>query len=233
MTAAIWPLFDLHVSTPRLSLRYVTDELAGELAELAAQGIHDPETMPFSEPWTDVPPPALQRDAVRYFWRCRADTTTERWTLNLAAHHRDGDLFGVCTLSAEHFPATGTVTTGSWIGRRFQGRGLGREMRQAALHLIFAGLDGVTASTRAWHDNVASLRVTRSLPYTEQRSVREIRRDRPDTMLAFTMNRDQWKTIQRSDIQLAGTESVREFLCAATPPQIGTPANSADTIATL
>jgi RimJ/RimL family protein N-acetyltransferase len=216
MTAAIWPLFDLHVSTPRLSLRYVTDSLACELAELAALGIHDPETMPFSEPWTDVPPPALQRDAVRYFWRCRADTTTERWTLNLAAHHRDGTLLGVCTLSAEHFPATRTVTTGSWIGRRFQARGLGREMRQAALHLIFAGFNGDTARTRAWHDNVASLRVTRSLPYTERHPVREIRRDRPDTMLAFTMNRDQWRTVQRSDIQLAGVDAVRDFLGA--PP---------------
>lgn len=233
MTAAIWPLFDLHVSTPRLSLRYVTDELAGELADLAAQGIHDPETMPFSEPWTDVPPPALQRDAVRYFWRCRADTITERWTLNLAAHHRDGDLLGVCTLSAEHFPSTRTVTTGSWIGRRFQGRGLGQEMRQAALHLIFAGLDGVTANTRAWHDNAASLRITRSLPYTEQRSVREIRRDRPDTMLAFTMDQEQWQTVRRSDIQLACTTSIREFLGVPTPPQISTSANSADTIATL
>lgn len=91
-------------------------------------------------------------------------------------------------------------------------------MRQAALHLIFAGLDGHTANTRAWHDNVASLRVTKSLPYTEQRSVREIRRDRPDTMLAFTMNREQWQTIRRSDIQLAGTESIREFL--GMPPHL-------------
>jgi len=233
MTAAIWPLFDLHVSTPRLTLRYVTDELALELAELAAHGIHDPQFMPFSEPWTDVEPPELQRNAVRYFWRCRADTTTERSTLNLAAQDRDGTLLGVCTLSAERFPTSRTVTTGSWIGRRFQGRGLGREMRQAALHLIFAGLDGDTASTRAWHDNLASLRVTRSLPYTEQCSVREIRRDRPDTMLAFTMGREQWQTVQRGEIQLAGTESTREFLGVPTPPQIGTPANSADTIATL
>ena len=57
MTATIWPLFDLGVTTPRLSLRYVTDDLGEELAELAAQGIHDPVTMPFSEPWTDVAPP--------------------------------------------------------------------------------------------------------------------------------------------------------------------------------
>jgi len=212
MTAAIWPLFDLRVSTPRLSLRYITDDLAGELADLAARGIHDTDTMPFSEPWTDVAPPDLQRNTVRYFWRCRADTTPERWTLNLAAHHRNERLFGVCTLNAERFPTTRTATTGSWIGREFQGRGLGKEMRQAALHLIFAGLNGETAATRAWHDNTASLRVTGSLPYTERGAVQEPRRTRPDTMLAFAMTRERWQTIHRSDIRLTGVEPVRKFL---------------------
>ena len=212
MTAAIWPLFDLHVSTPRLTLRYVTDDLALELAELAAHGIHDPATMPFSDPWTDVPPPELQRSAVRYFWRCRADTTVERWTLNLAARHPDGTVLGVCTLSAEHFPTYRTATTGSWIGRRFQGHGLGSEMRRAALHLIFAGLHADTAATRAWHDNTASLRVTRSLPYTEDGTTEEMRRGRPDTMLAFAMTRPQWQTIRRSDVHLGGVEPVCEFL---------------------
>lgn len=212
MTAAIWPLFDLQVSTPRLTLNYVDDEDAGRLADLAAHGIHDPATMPFSEPWTDVAPPELQRNAVRYFWQCRAETTSQQWTLNLAARHLDGTPFGVCTLTAERFPTTRTATTGSWIGRRYQGRGLGREMRQAALHLIFAGLDGTTAATRAWHDNIASLRVTGSLPYTEQGTLREQRRDRLDTMMAFAMTRERWNTIRRNDIHLMGVEPVRELL---------------------
>jgi hypothetical protein len=67
MTAAIWPLFDLLVSTPRLSLRYVTDEVGRHLADLAAQGIHEPDTMPFSEPSTDVENPQSQRNTLRYF----------------------------------------------------------------------------------------------------------------------------------------------------------------------
>jgi RimJ/RimL family protein N-acetyltransferase len=212
MTAAIWPLFDLLVTTPRLSLRYVTDDLAGQLADLAAQGIHDPDTMPFSEPWTDVPPPELQHNTLRYYWRSRAETTVENWALNLATHDRHGHLIGLCTLNAEQFPATRTATTGSWIGQRYQGQGLGREMRHAALHLIFAGLTGETATTRAWHDNTASLRVTRSLPYTHQGAVEEQRRDRADTMLAFAMTRQQWQSVRRNDIQLAGVEPIREFL---------------------
>ena len=211
MTTTIWPLVDLLVSTPRLSLRYVTDGLGEELADLAAQGIHDPDIMPFSEPWTDVPPPELQRNTLRYFWRCRAETTSENWTLNLATHDRDGTLIGLCTLNAERFPTTRIATTGSWIGRRYQGQGLGREMRQAALHLLFAGLNGETATTRAWHDNTASLNVTRSLPYTEHGAVPEQRRDRPDTMLAFAMTRQQWQTIRRNDIQLVGSGPICEF----------------------
>jgi RimJ/RimL family protein N-acetyltransferase len=212
MTAAIWPLFDLHVSTPRLSLRYVDDELGGQLADLAAQGIHEPDTMPFSEPWTDVEPPQLQRNTMRYFWRSRADTTSEHWHLNLATSDRDGRLIGLCSLDAEQFPTIRTASTGSWLGRRFQGLGLGREMREAALHLLFAGLNGERATTRAWHDNAASLRVTRSLPYTEEGAVQERRRDRPDTMLTFSMTQQQWQTVRRNDIQLAGIGPIRQLL---------------------
>lgn len=212
MTAAIWPLFDLLVSTPRLSLRYVTDYLVEQLADLAAQGIHEPDTMPFSEPWTDVPRPELQRNTLRYYWRSRAETTSEHWSLNLAATDRDGQPIGLCSLDAERFPTIRTASTGSWIGRQFQGIGLGREMRQAALHLLFAGLHCERATTRAWHDNIASLRVTRSLPYTEDGAVQELRRDKPDTMLTFSMTQQQWQTARRNDIHLAGIGPVREFL---------------------
>jgi RimJ/RimL family protein N-acetyltransferase len=153
------------VSTPRLSLRYVTDDL-GVLAELAAQGIHEPETMPFSTPWTDVEAPELQRNTLRYYWCSRAETTSQHWDLNMAACDRETVICSA-QISAERFPTTRTAETGSWIGRQYQGQGLGREMRRAALHLIFAGFNGEPATTRAWHDDTASLRVTRSLPYTE------------------------------------------------------------------
>ena len=212
MTASIWPLFDLRVSTPRLTLRYLTDELGVQLAELAALGIHERETMPFSEPWTDVAPPELQRNSLRYFWRCRAETTVDSWHLNFAVLEQGGDVVGACSMDATDFPTARTATTGSWLGRRHQGQGLGREMRQAALHLIFAGLNGERATTRAWHDNVASLRVTRSLPYTEDGAAQEMRRDREDTMLAFSMTRWQWEPIRRNDIQIDELSAVRKFL---------------------
>ncbi len=63
----MWPLAGLAVQTPRLRLRYVTDELAAELAVLAGRGIHDPAVMPFSTPWTDVRSPELEHNVVRHF----------------------------------------------------------------------------------------------------------------------------------------------------------------------
>lgn len=212
MTGAIWPLFDLRVSTPRLSLRYVTDELGAQLAELAAQGIHHPDTMPFSEPWTDAPVPELQRNSVRYYWRCRAETCSDHWDLNFAAVDSRGQLVGMCTLHADRFPVLRTATTGSWLGRAFQRQGLGREMRQAALHLLFDGLGGRRATTRVWHDNSASLGVTRSLPYSANGVTEEPRRGRPDAMLSFSMSRPQWQAVRRTDIELTGTGAVRNFL---------------------
>lgn len=208
MDGVTWPLACLQVLTPRLTLRYVTDELAAELATLAARGIHDPATMPFSEPWTDVPSPELERNCLRYYWRNRAETSPERWNLDLAVVAGES-VVGSCSIHAEDFPHRRSLMTGSWLGRAYQGHGLGREMRQALLHLIFAGFDADVAVTRAWHDNAASLGVTRSLPYTETGTVTDLRRDCPDTMIEFAMVPGQWAGIRRSDIRLAGIEPAR------------------------
>ena len=207
MTNPVWPLSGLEVNTPTISLRHITDELAAELALLAAQGIHDPATMPFSEPWTDVASPQLERNSLQYFWRCRAEVTTAHWDIPLAVIS-GGRPVGVCTVHAEEFPARRSVTTGSWLGRSYQRRGIGRETRHAALHLIFAGFGADEATTRAWHDNTASLGVTTSLPYVRTGSTQELRRDHPDTMLAFAMDRARWNTIRRNDIELIGIDAV-------------------------
>lgn len=197
--------------TPRLTLRYVTDELATELALLAACGIHDPSSMPFSTPWTDVDSPELERNALKHFWRNRAETTAEHWSLNLAADV-DGTVVGMCAVDAEHFAEHRSAETGSWIGLHHQRRGLGREVRHAALHLIFAGLDAARATTKVWHDNVASLAVTQSLPYVQTGSSVQRRRDHDDRLLHFAMNVDQWQTVRRHDISLNGVAPVRHQL---------------------
>lgn len=211
MDSVVWPLAGLQVVTPRLTLRYVTDELAVGLATLAANGIHDPATMPFGEPWTDVPSPELERNCLRYYWRNRAEATVEHWNLDLAVMV-DEVVAGNCVVHGVDFPRRRSLGTGSWLGRAYQGVGLGKEMRQAALHLIFGGFDADVAVTRVWHDNTASLAVTQSLPYTQTGTCEELRRGRPDTMLEFAMVPEQWAAIRRDDVRLVGVDAVREQL---------------------
>ena len=158
--------------------------------------------------------PELERNTLRFYWRQRAETSVEHWDVHLAVVV-DGVVVGMCSIEADGFPARRTAETGSWLGREYQRQGIGREMREAALHLIFAGFDADQATTQAWHDNVASLAVTRSLPYTHTGTSRPPRRGHPDTMLAFVMTSRQWTTVRRNDIQLNGIEAARAQLGTA------------------
>lgn len=206
MTHPVWPLFDLRVVTPRIELRYVDDALATELALLAAQGIHDPDFMPFALPWTDAPSPMLERNAMQWYWRCRADTSPTRFHLALAAIV-DGRAVGTTSLDATDFPTLRQFESGSWLGREFQGRGIGKELRRATLHLGFAGLGASLATTTAFSDNGPSLGVTRALGYTPVGVSRKVRRGVSADSLVFELTVEQWQqTRQRDDITIEGLE---------------------------
>ncbi len=204
MTHPVWPLFDLHVVTPRLELRYVDDALATELALLAARGIHDPGSMPFALPWTDVEPPQQLRNTVQWYWRCRAETSPQRFHLALAALV-DGEVVGTTSLDATDFPVLRMFESGSWLGRAHQGRGLGTELRRATLQLGFAGLGAELATTAAFADNLPSLGVTRKLGYAEVGAERKVRRGAMAVSRRFEMTREHWQaTLRADDVEIHG-----------------------------
>lgn len=212
MTHPIWPLFDLRIRTPRLELRYLDDELCTELALLAARGIHDPEFMPFALPWSDVPSPEQERNALQYQWHARAETAVDQWSLHFAAIV-DGVVAGTTSLIAAQFPVLRQFETGSWLGREFQGKGFGKEMRIASLQLGFAGFGAEFATTAAYDDNGPSLGVTASLGYTEAGRRRVVRRTSPAEMVGFRMSRGHWdQHVRRDDIELAGVAAARDLL---------------------
>jgi RimJ/RimL family protein N-acetyltransferase len=207
-----WPLFDLVVRTPRLTVRYLDDPMGDALAALAAQGVHDPDTMPFNLPWTDVPSPELERNALRWYWRSRAETSPDSWNLQFAVFE-DDELVGTTAAIATRFPIVRAFETGSWLGRRFQGRGLGTEVRIATLHLGFLGLNALTATTGAFDDNAASLGVTRKLGYEPNGVALHERRGARAQSNRFLMTRQHFLDhIRRDDVELEGHAAVREFL---------------------
>ncbi|MFI0357672.1 GNAT family N-acetyltransferase [Actinomadura sp. 9N407] len=171
-----FPLLGLRLTTPRLELRLPSPEELAALAELAAEGIHPPETMPFLVPWTNGTPAEIARGVVQHYWRQLGTWTPQDWSLNLTVLHA-GAVVGTQGISGRDLAITRQVGTGSWLGRRHQGQGIGTEMRAAVLHLAFAGLGVQEAVSSAFEDNHASLAVSRKLGYQpdgiERRAIRE------------------------------------------------------------
>jgi len=208
-----WPLFGLRVRTPRLELRYPDDDLVAEVAELALLGIHEPGFRPFLRSWDEVPPPHQQRNTLQHLWGSRASWKPTSWVCSLAVL-ADDRVIGLQTIAAEDFGPRHMVRSGSWLGSAHQGQGLGTEMRAAVLHLAFAGLGAVRAESGAWHDNPASLGVSRKLGYEENGDEWMLRGDKPDREIRLVLHRERWEQHRRDDIEIVGLEPCLPFFGA-------------------
>jgi RimJ/RimL family protein N-acetyltransferase len=201
-----WPLVGLTVRTPRLELRYPTDELLDELVDVVRAGVHDPAKMPFYVPWTMRPPGELERGFLQYHWGRRAAWEPDDWEISFVVIV-DGRPVGMQGIEAKHFPVMREIGTGSWLGRSSQGVGVGREMRTAVLHFAFAGLGAQHARTEAFEDNPASLAVTRHVGYRPDGENWHLRQGKPARDLRFRMSRMDWEARRRDDIEILGLDA--------------------------
>lgn len=208
-----WPLFGLRVITPRLQIRLPRDDDLEGLTEEIVAGIHDPATMPFTFEFTDVPSPRRERESLQWWWRQRAEWTPQSWCFT-GAVFVDGDPVGVQDMKGHDFANLRTVETGSWIGMRHQGQGIGKEMRAAILHLAFAGLDAVEAQSGAWHDNARSIAVSRTFGYVPNGERLMLRRGVRERQLLLRLPRQVWERRQRHDIVIEGLEPCLELFGA-------------------
>ncbi len=219
MPTPSWPLFDLIIRTPRLTLSIVRESDALELIELSDHGIHDPEAMPFLIPWTDEPTPDRWWNSFRFYMKNASGCTPESWNLSFAIRH-EGALIGNQDAGADRFPAMRTAGTGSWLGRAFQGQGFGYEARIAVLTLLFDGLGAAEATTGAYFDNLASLRVTEKVGYTPNGEQRVLRRGAVVRGVEFRMTAERWADVRPAlSVTIEGIDPVRAFLgLKETPP---------------
>ncbi len=116
--------------------------------------------MPFKVAWTDAPRDQLPLNTLQFFWL--ADFRSDFWQLPFAVLY-NGRAVGTQTRTAEDFVLLREVSTGTWLGRVFQGKGIGTEMRAAVLHLAFEGLGAEYANSGAFVDNLQSHGVSRKL----------------------------------------------------------------------
>jgi RimJ/RimL family protein N-acetyltransferase len=209
-----WPLYGLRLRTPRLELRLPALAELDALAQLSAEGVHDPGSMPFAVPWTDLPPAERARSVMQFHWGTLAHWTPQHWDLQLAVFH-GGVVVGTQSVGAQDFAILREVATGSWLGRRYQGQGIGTEMRAAVLHLAFAGLDAESAVTAALTGNAASDAVSRKLGYQAAGRARIRVRDTLGYEQRFALDRSRWEQFRTVPVEIDGLAACR--------PQFGCP----------
>jgi RimJ/RimL family protein N-acetyltransferase len=198
-----WPLRDLRVRTPDLELRLPDEADLDALAALAAEGFHEPDYMPFTTPWTDAEPQVRGRSILQWYWRNSGLLGPDSWSLNFVAVV-DGAVAGTQGIGGDHFRARREAGTGSWLGRAYQGRGIGTEMRAAVVHLAFAGLRAEHVTSGAFEDNHSSLAVSRKLGYAEDGISRDLRRGAVVTTVRLRLPRAAWAQRRRGDIEIIG-----------------------------
>jgi RimJ/RimL family protein N-acetyltransferase len=189
----------------------------GLLAELQALLPDDLELDPA------VPLPAGDpRDARRsaYATAVRQDRDrfgTESWKLYLAVRLPSDRLVGLQTLEADAFARDRTVDSASWLVPSVRGQGIGTAMREAVLAFAFGTLGAKVAVSSAWHDNAASLGVSRRLGYRLERTSRLVTPDRDDELVHLRLGRAAWLASGRGrDVVVSGARPAELGAVSAT-----------------
>ncbi|WP_344922092.1 GNAT family protein [Streptosporangium oxazolinicum] len=216
-TASPYPPLNVRVDTPQLSLLGATDDLLERLLPTVRKGV---ATVP---PWPFDDPMSLYKDNpdrewawLRGIWAGRAKVGDSFWRLYFVVVV-DGEPVGMQDLVGIDFATFGTVTTFSWLGTEARGQGLGKEMRQAVLHLAFEGLGAREADSVAYVDNHASNRVSEALGYMPNGVSRSTRRGEAAEEKRWRLTRERWLKGKRDDIELVGVADCLPVLGIRSP----------------
>lgn len=204
----VWPLYDLRLRTPRLELRLPNEDELAALCVVARAGVHAPDQMPFSVPWSIKESPRFEREFVQFHWLGRATWSVASWNLDLVVF-LDGRPIGSQGVFARNFAVLKQVGTGSWLGSPFQGNGYGKEVRAVVLGFAFDHLGAEVAVTKAFVDNAASSGVSRSLGYEANGITRQAPEGVARELNRFRMTRDGWRSRERPPLAVEGLEGCR------------------------
>ena len=207
-----WPIFDLRITTPDLDVRPMTEDDLVEVAQAIPDDLEVDPTSPRYEgfSWREQ----LAATSAQSYWRALGTWSVESWNVIFAIRH-DGVLVGSQALEGEDFLRLRTVDSWSWLSAEARGRGWGKQMRRSVLALAFGPLEARYAITSAWHDNHASLGVSRSLGYRpngESLMAREGPDNGVDTLVHLRMTRDDWLSSGGSvGVAVEGVEACRPW----------------------
>jgi RimJ/RimL family protein N-acetyltransferase len=208
--ANLWPLLTLRLTTPRLVLRYPSDDELATLALVASAGVHEPGERPYLTPWTEGTPQQTALHVVQQHWSRRGQWTPDDWALELAVFTNDQPI-GMVALRGREFVALREVKTESWLGLDHHRQGFGTEARTALLHLAFEGLGAESALTEVFQNNAASQGVSRRLGYQHDGISRDVRDGEVVISDRLRLSRENWHGTDRAHVEVTGLAECLPF----------------------
>jgi RimJ/RimL family protein N-acetyltransferase len=207
MTHRYWPLFDLRLASPDLTLRPMAEADLAAVAGLLPDDLEqDPAATTFA-----IGDERISRGIVscQHYWKAYGLWHPGAWRLNFVVSAA-GHIIGVQELEGNDFPVLRTIDTSSFLVPPARGRGYGKQMRGAALALAFGPLQARAAITSAWHDNHASLGVSRALGYQPNGESLHAHGERVDVMVHMRLQRADWLARGSAGrFQISGFEACR------------------------
>lgn len=203
----LWPAAGARVRAGDLEMRWIDDALAVDLALLAGRGVHDDDAMPFNYPWTRGTPREVARSVLAFQWSARSLVTPKRLVLELGVRV-DGQPVGIQSASGDRWAELREVETGSWLGRAYQGRGIGTRMRALMLHFCFEALGAESVTSSAFEDNAASNAVSLRTGYVRDGIWRAVRDGKAATQVRYRMDRSRWDAVRAANQELLGADVV-------------------------
>jgi RimJ/RimL family protein N-acetyltransferase len=210
-----WPLTGLRLHTGELTLRPVTETDLHLLGALLPDDVElDPSApRPFGLTGRAERAVVLRQE----YWRHLGAWTPSAWRLPLLVL-LSGEPVGFQELEGkDDFLVRRIVDSSSWLIKSARGRGIGRAMRSAILALAFEGLGAEAAVTEAWHDNAASLGVSRALGYVDDGTRDHPRSAGTDRMVGLRLDRAAWHARPRPPVRIEGLDACRHLFGVALP----------------
>jgi RimJ/RimL family protein N-acetyltransferase len=215
--AGLWPPAGITIRTPDLDMRPISEPDAAWLATALPPDI---EQNPHLPRYPGIAAPAGRRvTALQEYWRNRGAWERENWCLTFGAWLRADEpgsstshLIGTQTLEGTAFARLRVVDSASLLLTEYRRRGLGKQMRRGVLTLAFGHLGAVVAVSAAWHDNPASLGVSRSLGYEDNGVDLEARGENVEVMQRVRLTREAWEQGGlATGIEVSGVEAALPF----------------------
>ncbi|THV41722.1 GNAT family N-acetyltransferase [Glycomyces buryatensis] len=200
------PVLKLRIRTERLELRLPNPEELAALADVAADGVHDPGFMPFLFPWTDTTPAKRARSVALWHHRVIGRWETDMWTIPFTVFF-EGNPVGIQEIDGKKFAINREVGTGSWIGLAHHGKGIGTEMRAAVLHFAFAGIGADWAISASFDGNEASQGVSRKLGYRADGIEFHVVQGERRLDRRWRLSREDWEANRRHEVEIDGLDA--------------------------